>query len=95
MQRRTDNRWPQQGTASAMCLSGHQFGQIHELELLDLSRAGVGACISEPIEPGTRVTLGFSLSHQPARQGTVVACAPLDEKFRLAVRFEHEQMLAA
>ena len=95
MHQRNSNRWPQTGTASAMCLSTDLFGQIFELVLLDLGPGGMGARHEFWIEPGTQMTLGFSMAFLPAQQGVVVACTPMGQHFRVAIRFEEALAQAA
>ncbi len=89
MDQRQHNRWPQAGEATAFCLGGPQFGQIVDLKMFDMGHGGVGALSREPIEPGMSLSIGFEHSDFTARHGNVVACTPLDEGYRLAIRFEH------
>ncbi|MAE64409.1 MAG: hypothetical protein CMJ18_09065 [Phycisphaeraceae bacterium] len=87
MEHRQRNRWPQQGSASAFCLSAHRFGEIHDLRMLDYGEGGMGALSQQPIEPGAPVTLGFDGGYTAAR-GVVVACTPVGQDYRLSFRFE-------
>ena len=55
--------------------------------------AGPVADCVEPIEPGSKVSLGFEAPGYVAKRGEVVACLELGSTFRVAIRFE--QRLAA
>lgn len=88
MEQRTQNRWPVNGTATAFCLSGDQFGQMHDLQMLDCGQGGLGAMSSDPLETGALITIGFEHSGYTAQQGKVVTCHPWHRGFRVAIRFE-------
>ena len=88
MNRRTQNRWPQNGTATAFCLAGDRFGELHDLRLFDFSEGGAGTFSRHTIEPGTVVSLGFQTSDFLARRGVSVACTPCGKGYRVAFRFE-------
>ena len=88
MDRRTHNRWPQNGAASALRLAGKRFGDIYNLRMLDCGEQGMGAISAEPIEPGTILSLGFEPTGYTARRGMVITCAPSDDAYRVAIRFQ-------
>ena len=88
MNRRTRNRWPQDGSATAFCLAGNRFGELHELRMFDYGEGGVGTFSQHTIEPGTVVSLGFQTSDILAQRGVAVACTPHGEGYRVAFRFE-------
>ena len=88
-ERRRNDRWPVEGTATAFRVSGEAFGTIHELQLTDCSHEGLGAHCDTMMEPGACVTLGFSNPSYLARRGTVVRCWPCGHGYRVAIRFEH------
>jgi hypothetical protein len=87
-ERRQADRWPASGAATAFCLTGDSFGRIHDLALLDHSHDGMGATTSDPIVPGTEISLGFAAPGQIARRGTVLRCEPCGHGYRLAVQFQ-------
>jgi hypothetical protein len=87
-ERRQVDRWPAQGVATAFCLSSDAFGQMHELALVDYSHDGLGAMCSQPIAPGTEISVGFSMPGHLARRGTVLRCEPCGEGYRVAVQFQ-------
>jgi hypothetical protein len=92
-ERRRAERHAIHGVATAFVLGGDRFGEMHHLQLVDNSSAGIGARCDTVIDPGTMVTLGFSVHGYTARRGTVVRCLPCGDGYRLAIRFE--QRMAA
>lgn len=91
--RRSSERHPVDGAATALRIAGEHFGRIHDLALIDYSHGGMAATSSEPIEPGALISIGFQPDGLTARRGTVLRCFPCGDGYHLAVRFE--QRLAA
>lgn len=85
--------WDLPGCATAFCLGADIFGTMWHLTGLRYGEAGLVADCVEPIEPGSRISLGFEAPGYVAKRGEVVACRELGSSFRVAVRFE--QRLAA
>jgi hypothetical protein len=92
-ERRQVDRWHMHGSATAFRLAGPEFGRMYDLHLQDYSHDGLGATCSDPIEPGSLISIGFQRPGYLARRGTVVRCLPTGDGYRLAVRFE--QRMAA
>jgi hypothetical protein len=86
--RRAAERWTAPGPATAFRLSGGQFGQILDLDTVDLSAGGVAVTCADPIEPGAMLSLSFSQSGQLARRGVVRRCVPCGEGYRLGIQFQ-------
>lgn len=87
-ERRTVDRWPVQGVATVICLSGDTFGQMHELSMLDYSFDGLGALCSSVLKPGTEVSIGFQSPGYGAKRGTVLRCVPCGQGYRVAIQFQ-------
>ncbi len=87
-ERRQADRWSSQALATAFCLNGDAFGRIHDLTLMDHSHDGLGAVSTEPIAPGTEMSIGFASPGHVARRGTVLRCEPCGEGYRIAVQFQ-------
>ena len=87
-ERRQTDRWPMRTAATAFRIGGHDFGQSHDLKVLDYSYSGMGAISSSVIEPGTKVSLGFAAPGCLAKRGTVLRCTPCGEGYRVAIEFE-------
>jgi hypothetical protein len=85
--------WDLEGCATAFCLGADIFGTMWNLTALRYGAAGVVADVAEPIDPGSKVSLGFEAPGYVAKRGEVVACRDLGDSFRVAIRFE--QRLAA
>lgn len=85
--------WDLSGCATAFCLGADIFGTMWHLTSLRYGEAGLVADCVEPIEPGSRISLGFEAPGYVAKRGEVVACREEGSSFRIAVRFE--QRLAA
>lgn len=85
--------WDLPGCATAFCLGADIFGSMWNLTALRYGEAGLVADCVEPIEPGSKVSLGFEAPGYVAKRGEVVACRELGSTFRVAIRFE--QRLAA
>ena len=81
------------GVATVMRVAGDDFGQMHELTMLDFSVEGMGGTSDTAIEPGAIVSVGFEAPGYPARRGEVSRCTPCGNGYRVAVRFQ--QRLAA
>lgn len=88
-ERRQSDRWPIEGHATLFRLDGMHFGDMVELDVTDYSHGGFGGRSQEPIEPGTIVSVGFSMPHAPARRGVIVSCRPDGHGYRVGMRFEH------
>jgi hypothetical protein len=86
--RRSMDRWPVNGLATAFCLGGDAFGRIHDLSLTDYSHDGMSAISVGPIAPGTEVSVGFSAPGQLARRGAVLRCDPCGNGYRVAIQFQ-------
>ena len=78
-ERRYVDRWPVNGIATAICVGGANFGQMHELSMLDYSFDGLGAISKNVLEPGMNVSIGFQSPGYPAKRGTVLRCTPCGE----------------
>lgn len=87
-ERRRVDRWPLAGLATAFCVSGDDFGAMHELRMLDYSVDGLGAVCHQPVCPGTEISIGFSDPGYLAKRGRVIRCLPCGEGYRLAVQFQ-------
>jgi len=87
-ERRDVDRWPVQGVATAICLSGEKFGQMHELSMLDYSFDGLGAISGTALPPGAIVSIGFQSPGYPAKRATVLRCTPCGKGYRVAIQFE-------
>ena len=87
-ERRSQDRWPVEGVATAFRLAGDRFGEMQSLKMIDYSWDGLGAISSAPLEPGTMVSLGFQSPGYMAKRGVVVRCLPCGDGYRLAIRFE-------
>ena len=74
--------------ATAFCLGGGRFGQIHSMKTRDYCREGFSALSSRPLEPGCAVSIGFEATDCRAQRGIVLRCEPSRDGFRIAVRFE-------
>ena len=86
--RRSMDRWSATGLATAFCLTGDAFGQMHDLSLTDYSHDGMGAISTGPVTPGTEVSVGFSAPGHLARRGTVLRCDPCGQGYRVAIQFQ-------
>lgn len=91
LERRAVDRWPVQGTATAICLGGDRFGQMHQLRLADCSDDGLGAISSTVLEPGTMVSIGFQTPGMLARRAMVLRCQPCGEGYRVGLQFSLRQ----
>lgn len=80
--------WDLPGCATAFCLGADIFGTMWHLTSLRYGTAGLVADAAEPIEPGSKVSLGFEAPGYVAKRGEVVACRELGSSFRVAIRFE-------
>jgi len=69
---------------------GEQSNRICSLQLLDISDAGLGAIIDQPIEPGSPISIFFP-PHGPElgfdRHGQVVRCVKREHGHQIGVRF--------
>jgi hypothetical protein len=74
--------------ATAFCLAGDQFGELHDLQIFDFGEGGVEVFSPHFIQPGTAVSLSFQKSNFTARRGVSVACTPCGEGYRVDFRFE-------
>ena len=92
-ERRRCPRRPLDGQASVFCLASDAFGRIHDLRLVDGCEDGVGAVSDTVIEPGTMVSVGFSIPGYIARRGVVTRCLPCGDGYRVAISYE--QRMAA
>lgn len=81
--------WDLPGCATAFCLGADIFGTMWHLTSLRYGEAGLVADCVEPIEPGSKISLGFEAPGYVAKRGEVVACREQGSSFRIAVRFEH------
>lgn len=67
-----------------------QCNRICSLQLLDISDAGLGAIVEEPIEPGSPISIFFP-PHGPEqgfdRYGQVVRCVKRDQGHQIGIRF--------
>ena len=91
LERRISDRWQTTGGATAICVGGEQFGQMHQLRLADCSDDGVGAISDTVLEPGTIVTLGFQTPGSLSRQAVVLRCQPCGEGYRVGLQFALRQ----
>ncbi len=87
-ERRGVDRWPLQGVATAFCLSGDQFGKMHELTVLDYSYDGLGAQSDTVLHPGMIVSVGFQSPGHTSKRGTVLRCVPCGNGYRVAIQFQ-------
>ena len=87
-ERRGVDRWPTQSAATAFCLSGECFGQMHDLSVTDYSSDGLGASSETVIQPGEQVSIGFQAPGRIAKRGTVLRCLPCGNGYRVAIQFE-------
>ena len=87
-ERRYVDRWPVQGVATAICLHGEKFGQMHELSMLDFSFEGLGAISNTVLEPAMNVSIGFQSPGYPAKRGIVLRCTPCGNGYRVAIQFQ-------
>lgn len=87
-ERRDIDRWPVQGAATATCLSGERFGQMHDLSMLDYSFDGMGAISGTVLDPGMSVAVAFQSPGFLAKRGTVLRCAPCGNGYRVAIQFQ-------
>lgn len=93
-ERRTIDRWPAAGSATAVCVGGERFGESYELKLSDASLDGLGALCDSALEPGTMVSVGFHNSSMNAarfpggyRQAVVLRCLPCGTGYRVGLQF--------
>ena len=91
-ERRTVDRWPISGAATAVCIGGERFGRTYDLKLSDASSDGLGATCDMPLDPGTLVSVGFQgpAMNQGAggfRQATVLRCRPCGAGYRVGLQF--------
>lgn len=67
-----------------------QHNKICSLQLLDISDAGLGAIVDNPIEPGSPISIFFP-PHGPEqgfdRHGQVVRCVKREHGHQIGVRF--------
>jgi hypothetical protein len=87
-ERRRNDRWPSDGQATLFRLDGNHFGQMVELDIQDYSYGGCGGVSDTAVEPGTMVSVGFSMQGATARRGVVVSCRPCGHGYRVGMRFE-------
>jgi hypothetical protein len=87
-ERRSLDRWPLSGAATAFRLSGQAFGETHELSLVDGSDDGLGAHSDSVIEPGAMVSIGFQSPGVVARRGTILRCTPCGNGYRIAIQYQ-------
>jgi hypothetical protein len=76
------------GVATALELSGGQFGQMHALWRLAFTNAGLEAESQDGIPCGVDLSIGFQSPTQRARRGTVTACERHDGSFHIAVAID-------
>jgi hypothetical protein len=87
LERRAIDRWPVHGSATAICLGGDRFGQLHQLRLSDCSLDGLGAVSETVLEPGTMVSVGFQTPGMLPRQAVVLRCQPCGDGYRVGMQF--------
>ena len=87
VERRQNPRWSVPGQASVLAL-GSGLGRLVELDELDGSPWWIGGRADEALEPGTRVTIGFSDPSARSAQGTVMRCGRQGARFRIAIKFD-------
>jgi hypothetical protein len=87
-ERREVDRWSTLAAATAFCLGGERFGEMHDLSVLDYSDDGLGAICDTVIPPGEVVSIGFQSPGLIARRGVVLRCQPCGQGYRVAIRFE-------
>jgi hypothetical protein len=87
-ERRANDRWQANGSATAFRLSGTHFGTTHELSLMDCSDDGLGAISDTVIEPGTIVSVAFQAPGIMAKRGTVLRCLPCGNGYRIAIQYQ-------
>jgi hypothetical protein len=80
--------WDLEGCATAFCLGADIFGTMWNLTALRYGPAGVVADVAEPIDPGSKISLGFEAPGYVAKRGEVIACRELGDSYRVAIRFE-------
>lgn len=99
--RRSAARWPVAGTATLLAL-GSGLGVVVEIDSLEGSPWWLSGFTSTPIEPGTRVSVGFSDPHGRPASGVVERCRATPRaqsggadggRFQVAIRFVNEQLL--
>ncbi len=91
LERRSLDRWEAHGSATAICLGGERFGQMHQLRLEDCSDDGVGAVSDSVLEPGTFVSVGFQTPGMLSRQAVVLRCQPCGNGYRIGLQFAMRQ----
>ena len=91
LERRSMDRWPAHGSATATCLGGDRFGQMHRLQLADCSDDGLGATSDTVLEPGTMVSVGFQTPGSLSRQAVVLRCRPCGNGYRIGLQFAMKQ----
>jgi hypothetical protein len=87
VERRQQPRWQVPGTASMLAL-GSGLGAMLELDQLDGSPWWIGGSADEPMNPGTRVSVGFSDPSARPAQGVVMRCERKGARYRIAVKFD-------
>ena len=87
-ERRRAERHRFESRATAFCLGGQHFGEIHALKTYDYSNCGFCALSRTPIEPGSAVTVGFEYQGFSAERGKVLRCEAFEVGYRVAVHFE-------
>lgn len=86
-ERRTIDRWPVHGSATAVRVGGSHFGQAHELKLNDASADGLGATCDTVLEPGTMVSVRLAEPGALFRQAVVLRCQPCGSGYRVGLQF--------
>ena len=86
-ERRCAPREAMSGAATMFCLGAGHFGEIHPMRLLDYSYDGACLVGEEPIEPGSRITVGFESTRCLAGRGVVLRSESCDDGYHVAIRF--------
>lgn len=86
-ERRSSPRHEVEGVATAFCLDGERFGDVHDLTLVDYGAGGIAALCDRPLDPGTSISLGFADQRRLARRGVVKRCQPCGAGYRIGVQF--------
>ena len=75
------------GSVTVFHLEGEAFGLMHEVVELRVSDEGINGRSSEPVSPGSVVSMGFEAPGFPARKGEVVGCVRCREGWQIGIEF--------
>ena len=75
------------GSVTVFHLEGEEFGLMHEVVELQVSDEGINGRSTNPVSPGSVVSMGFEAPGFPARRGEVVGCVRCPQGWQIGIEF--------